>query len=794
MIWARSFGDVGNDFAYSVSFDEQGNTVIIGVFERQVEFGNTGNSILLNSVGSADVFILKLDSLGRTIWAKSISGGSYDNCRKVQIDTAGNIYLVGGFSGPMDADPGVGQHILSGSGNVFILKLNAHGDHVWSGSMGGKFGDLAGGLAIDDQGNCYISGAFQDSMDTDPGVGISLLMTKGGYDAFIIKLDSSGQLNWSKSVGGPSADAARGIAIDKNGNSYSVGDFWFTADFDPGPASRQLTSQGQSDIFILKLDSAGKHKWSKALGGASSNGSNDIQFSSSGTILSLGHYGTTIDLDPGSKADLYTALGNFDVFVQEMDTLGSYLSAFSFGGTGYDYGYSIKSQSNNLLIGGGFEDSVDFDLGSASKTLVSNGRRDAYTLIYQACLKNLDTISASACDIYSSPSGKFNWVTSGTYYDTLTNLSGCDSVIRVNLVIHHGDSVAIQASSCISYISPSGNHTWYSTGLFWDTLATINGCDSFIQVHLNIDTSSSILQISACNSYLSPSAKHIWTTSGQYKDTISNHKLCDSLITIDLSIRNNSNSRGSKKSCGSYLSPSGKTWSNTGTYVDTIQNSTNCDSIITIDLTIANPSSAFSRDTVCTAILSPSGRALWTSPGLYRDTIANTEGCDSLIEVDLLVVNIDTALTRSISRLRSNEINATYQWLDCRNAFAIIPREILSTFNPRSNGSYALELKKFSCIDTSACIQINNVGLEDLSESELYIFPNPGNGTYRLSIPSTVKFKQLSIYNSMGQSVHFELRVKETEIELKIDQVPGIYFVRVVDNSNRKFTRKFINH
>src|SRR5690606_25371176 len=116
------------------------------------------------------------------------------------------------------------------------------------------------------QGNVYTTGYFVGTVDFDPGAGTVNLTSQGGSDIFIQKLDALGDLVWAKSVGGTGNDNGRSIAVDAQGNVYTTGDFRGIVDFDPGAGTADLTSQGEYDVFIQKLDALGDLIWAKSVG------------------------------------------------------------------------------------------------------------------------------------------------------------------------------------------------------------------------------------------------------------------------------------------------------------------------------------------------------------------------------------------------------------------------------------------------------------------------------------------------------------------------------------------------
>ncbi len=106
---------------------------------------------------------------------------------------------------------------------------------------------------------------------------------------------------------------------------------------------------------------------------------------------------------------------------------------------------------------------------------------------------------------------------------------------RMTFIFYFGTSSTISASACNSYISPSGNYTWTSTGIYMDTVPNSKNCDSVITVNLTINSTTSSISPTACATYTSPSGK-VFTSSGTYSDTIPNAVNCDSIISINLTI------------------------------------------------------------------------------------------------------------------------------------------------------------------------------------------------------------------------------------------------------------------
>ena len=325
-VWAKRFGGSASDFGLGVSLDSSGNVYTTGYFNGTVDFGPTGDvRYRLTSVASNDVFVVKLDSSGSSVWAKSFGGNGTDSVYEIVVDGSGNVYTTGFFFGTVDFDPGAGTSNLTATGtdDVFVSKLDSSGSLVWAKSFGGTSTDYGRAIAVDSSGNVYTTGNFRGTVDFDPGAGTSNLTSAGNDDVFVSKLDSSGTFVWAKSFGGIDFDYGRAIAVDASGIVYVTGDFNGTVDFDPGAGTSNLTSAGDNDVFVSKLDSSGSLVWAKSFGGSSAEFGQSIEVDGSGNVTALGTFQLVVDFDPGAGTRNLSSLGSNDVFVSKLDSAGA---------------------------------------------------------------------------------------------------------------------------------------------------------------------------------------------------------------------------------------------------------------------------------------------------------------------------------------------------------------------------------------------------------------------------------------------------------------------------------------
>lgn len=323
-VWARAMGSTSDDYGYSILVDSTGNVYTTGYFRLTVDF-DPGEGVAeiyeLSSQGAEDIFISKLNSSGTFVWARAIGGGTSDVGLGISQYSAGNLYTTGWFQGTVDFDPGGGTTNLASAGqgsfDIFISKLDSDGNFVWARRMGGASDDRGQGLTVDIAGNVYSTGWFNGTADFDPGTETSNLISAGSADIFVSKLDSSGNFVWGKAMGGSVADVGYGITTDSSGNVYTTGGFGGTADFDPAdPATFNIASVGNADIFISKLDSSGNFVWAKGMGGALDDFGYGISLDSSNNVYTAGYFRSTIaDFDPATGIYNLSSNGFEDIFV-----------------------------------------------------------------------------------------------------------------------------------------------------------------------------------------------------------------------------------------------------------------------------------------------------------------------------------------------------------------------------------------------------------------------------------------------------------------------------------------------
>lgn len=240
--------------------------------------------------------------------------------------------------------------------------------------------DDAIGVDIDGSGKVFAAGYFSNTVDFDPGTGVHARTSNGSYDDFVLKLTPAGAYVWAASVGGLSTDYAQAFGVSSAGAAFLAGVFQGTADFDPGPGTKNRTSNGSYDMYVVKLKPDGTFAWVDAAGSGGYDSADGLRLGTDGRVHVAGSFSGATDFDPSAATFTLTPVGGTsrDVLVWTLSASGGFVDAWQMGGTGNNYGAGIDVLGSNVYTTGGFEGSGDFDPGAGTRTLMSHGDTDAF--------------------------------------------------------------------------------------------------------------------------------------------------------------------------------------------------------------------------------------------------------------------------------------------------------------------------------------------------------------------------------------------------------------------------------
>jgi hypothetical protein len=300
--WHTYAGSSVDDQSLGIAMDPSGNIYFTGWSD-----GTWGNPINPHS-GGRDVFVAKLSSTGELQWNTFLGSSDTDEGNAIAVDGNGNVYAMGTSS----ATWGQPLNSYGGQGDAFVAKLNSSGNLLWNLFIGGEWGEHGDDIAVDASGNVYATGVCVNSW-SDGFWGTPINLPGCCQNVFIVKLNSSGTVQWYTFLGEDGGELGTGIAVDASGHVYVSG--W--GDRTWGTPVIEHTGDGSQDGFAVKLDSGGNPEWHTFFGGAGQDEANAIAVDTSGNLFISGHstasWGTPINPHSG---------GEWNAFVVKLDSSG----------------------------------------------------------------------------------------------------------------------------------------------------------------------------------------------------------------------------------------------------------------------------------------------------------------------------------------------------------------------------------------------------------------------------------------------------------------------------------------
>jgi hypothetical protein len=334
-------GGSGYDESFAVTTDAAGNVYTAGYFQGTVDFDPGPGVASLTATGLYDGYLAKYTSSGDLVWVKHLSSSTNAEAYgwDLRVDAANNVYLTGAFTGAMT----LGTAVLTSAGgdDGYVAKLDSSGDVLWARQLAGTGEDVLSEVSVDAAGNVYVNGSFSDTATL---AGRSFTST-GRSDGLVAKFNDVGVLQWAQAFTGAGDDSPWGIAVDAQGNVYTTGTFTDTVTI----GSQTLTSRGDADGYLAKLNPSGQIQWVRQFGGTGHDFIGDVGVDAAGNVYTTGGFVGTMTLGDTTL----TSKGGTDVFVTKLNSDGSFLWSRSMGSAADDWagGLAVDAAGNTYYTG-----------------------------------------------------------------------------------------------------------------------------------------------------------------------------------------------------------------------------------------------------------------------------------------------------------------------------------------------------------------------------------------------------------------------------------------------------------
>lgn len=672
------------------------------------------------------------------------------------------------------------------------------------------------------------------------------------FSPFIIQAQDI-EMQWVKQIEGPNFDVVNSVESTADGSVYSTGQFKGTLDFDPGSGTTHLTSIGNSEGFIQKLDANGNLLWVKqmiCLGTTGYSSGVDLVTDTNGDVYVVGEYRNGFQIIEDSDTVVLNSIGNGDVFVQKLSADGDLIWLKSIGGFSNDLVKSIDLDlSGNLIIGGNFRNTADFDPSLNVVNLSSTG------VSYDGYILKLDTngefvwvkqIESTGSSILSNIEiGPNNSVhATGSFVDTIDlNPGSAEDVFTADVVTHNGYVVKLDSLGnyewgkhleCIGEaevkfydmaidtdgsVVTTGHYAGsvdFDPGIGNSIYTEMGSLDGFIH---KMDLNGDLLWVKTFGSAFSDRGASVEIgengdvfAAGTFSLTVDfdfgldtvelTSGLGEDIFILKLNELGefewvNQLEGGGLETVGDlYRQENGNLYL-VGEFYNTLDFDPSLD---LSELTSTVNSNIFiEKFTECilesTDQIESCQSYTWIDGETYTEdndsstyVLVSSQGCDSVVTLNLTINQVsNTSLSLNGSEISTNNSQATYVWLDCKNNFAVIPGETNPTFTGSPGGSYAVQFTENGCVDTSACIDVVPLGIIDSSLEGIWrLSPNPSKGHFTIKGSQIEDELSIKVFNVVGQEVYFKTVENTDEVNINLNVESGLYLVKVVDKKGNR--------
>lgn len=404
---------------------------------------------------------------------------------------------------------------------------------------------------------------------------------------------------------------------------------------------------------------------------------------------------------------------------------------------------------------------------------------------------------------------------SGTYYDSLTTVSGADSIYQLNLSVYGEKFFKSQdAEICQNEVYTWHGRDYSESGTYYDSLLTVHGCDSVYELNLHVNAVNTEVELSDSTlTAQAPSGNYNWwdcsaeqtvenendqrfspQESGHYALVMEQNGCVDTSSCYHVVLEDTGRSYyfiEEEEICqGNSLMWHGQDYSDAGVYYDSLTTVYGKDSVYQLNLTVYD-GFFFTRDaTICDGDTFNWRGEDYTLSGSYSDSLITVHGCDSVYRLNLSVSRVDTAVDASGNYLVAQAARGNYNWIDCVTGQQI-EGEDSKSFYPGESGHYALVIEQSGCTDTSSCyhVELQDTRISDPSNAEVLIYPNPAQDLITIEAESIQK---VAIYNTKGQLLDLQQYPGSHKVMFHLSDYSQAAYILHINTTQKAYRRLIV--
>ena len=769
--WTQVGADIDGEAAYDqsgryISLSSDGNTVAIGAYYNDGNGSNAGHVRIYKNISGT------WTQIGADIDGEA--AGDYSGS-SVSLSSDGNTVAIGANN-----NDGNGWN----SGHVRIYKnISGTWTQVGADIDGEAVGDYSGSsVSLSSDGNTMAIGAHWNNGNGSGSGHVRIYKnTSGTWTQVGADIDGEAAGDYS----------GRSVSLSSNGSTVAIGAY-----------GNDGNGSNAGHVRIYKNISG---TWTQIGTDIDGEAADDH----SGYSVSLSSDGSTVAIGAHWNIGNGTSAGHVRIYKNNSGTwtqVGADIDGEA-AGDASGRSVSLSSDGSTVAIGAYGND--------------GNGSKAGHVRVYNIESVTYATDTITSCGPYTWIDGVTYITSNNTATDTILSAAGCDSaIVTLHLSINSSNTGTDTITACDSYTWIDGNTYTASNNTATHTLTNVSGCDSLVTLDLTINSSNTGTDvITACDSYTWIDGNTYTASNNTATYTLTNTAGCDSVVTLDLTINSSNTGTDVITACDSYTWIDGNTYTtsnNSATYV--LNNVNGCDSVVSLDLTITYSNTGQVSLNGCDQV-SLNGQT-YTVSGTYIQNLVNSDGCDSILTINANITYSNFIQSQPTNQSVGEGLNAVffivgpptaqYQWqtnlgigyqdLNDFGQYSGTTTSSLQVSNVNlainNNQAFRCLVTEGNCTDTSGTVVLEVVPSSSVGELEqlINIYPNPTQGIVKVELKnstSTNDIYQLQLVDSHGKLVQkSNVDFKDGFIIISLEDYPAGVYQLTLKNQHEVFNEK----